>query len=96
VGNVGSGSSVVSRQLLFPLFYMAKKTTRPAARIGDETRTSRRGFASMDPTQLRRIASKGGKAAQESGGAHNWTKEEAQLAGRKGGTVSRRSPAQPK
>jgi general stress protein YciG len=47
-----------------------------------------RGFASMDPEKQRRIASKGGKAAHESGHAHEWTSKEAREAGRKGGLAS--------
>jgi len=66
---------------------------RPAARIGDGSRTSRRGFASMDPTEQRRIASEGGKASHASGQGHKWTAEEAREAGRKGGLTSRRGPS---
>lgn len=44
-----------------------------------------RGFASMDPQKQREIASKGGKAAHQSGRAHEFTSEEAREAGRKGG-----------
>jgi uncharacterized protein len=47
--------------------------------------TSRRGFASMDEEKQREIASKGGKAAHEKGTAHEFTSQEAQEAGRKGG-----------
>ena len=47
-----------------------------------------RGFASMDRDKQREIASKGGKAAHEYGGSHEWTKEEASEAGRKGGLAS--------
>jgi general stress protein YciG len=67
--------------------------TRPAARIGDGSRTSRRGFASMDPAEQRRIASEGGKASHASGQGHKWTTEEAREAGRKGGLTSRRGPS---
>lgn len=48
----------------------------------------RRGFASMTREKQREIASKGGKAAHEKGTAHQWTSEEAQTAGRKGGQVA--------
>ena len=51
-----------------------------------------RGFASMSPEKKREIASKGGKAAHEQGTAHKWTSAEAQAAGRKGGSISRRRP----
>jgi general stress protein YciG len=54
------------------------------------TGKSRRGFASMDPSRQREIASKGGRAAHEKGTAHEWSTDEARDAGRKGGvTVSR-------
>ena len=49
----------------------------------------RRGFASMSPEKHRDICSKGGRAAHEKGTAHEWTREEARDAGRKGGAVSR-------
>jgi general stress protein YciG len=49
-----------------------------------------RGFAAMDPEQQREIARRGGRAAHESGNAHEFTSEEAAEAGRKGGeAVSR-------
>lgn len=43
------------------------------------------GFASMDAARQREIASMGGRAAHESGNAHEFTSEEARIAGRKGG-----------
>jgi general stress protein YciG len=49
-----------------------------------------RGFASMDRTKQREIASKGGRAAHRKGTAHEWTSEEAREAGRKGGMASHR------
>ena len=51
---------------------------------------SNRGFASMDRSKQREIASKGGRAAHEKGTAHEFDAGEARAAGRKGGvTVSR-------
>lgn len=50
--------------------------------------TSKRGFASMDATKQREIASKGGKAAHEKGTAHEFTSEEARIAGSKGGKIA--------
>jgi len=47
----------------------------------------KRGFASMDPDQQRKIASVGGRAAHESGNAHQFDSAEAREAGRKGGEV---------
>ena len=49
-----------------------------------------RGFASMDRSKQREIASKGGKAAHQKGTAHEWTSDEAREAGRKGGMASHR------
>jgi general stress protein YciG len=46
----------------------------------------------MSAEKKREIASKGGKAAHAQGTAHKWTSEEAQAAGRKGGSISRRRP----
>lgn len=52
--------------------------------------TSKRGFASMDRAKQREIASKGGRAAHAKGTAHEFTSDEARVAGRKGGeAVSR-------
>ena len=48
-----------------------------------------RGFASMDRAKQREIASKGGKAAHQKGTAHEWSREEAREAGRRGGQRSR-------
>src|SRR5690348_7943127 len=62
---------------------------------GGASRSSRagrsaRGFAAMDPAQQRRIASEGGRAAHQSGHAHEFDSREAREAGRKGGeAVSR-------
>ena len=53
-----------------------------------------RGFASMDRSKQKEIASKGGKAAHQKGTAHEWTSEEAREAGRKGGMASHRRKQQ--
>ncbi len=47
----------------------------------------KQGFASLSRERVKAIASLGGKAAHQHG-AHEWTREEAQAAGRKGGRVS--------
>ncbi len=49
-----------------------------------------RGFASLDRSSRREIASKGGKAAHQKGTAHEWTAEQAREAGRKHNTTRRR------
>jgi general stress protein YciG len=41
----------------------------------------------MDEARQRKIASKGGKAAHEKGTAHEFTRDEARAAGKKGGEV---------
>jgi general stress protein YciG len=48
---------------------------------------SKRGFASMSKERQREIASKGGKAAHAKGTAHEWSSDEAKVAGSKGGKV---------
>ena len=55
----------------------------------NRSRSSNRGFASMDPQKQREIASEGGRAAHRQGVAHEWSSEEAREAGRKGGQNSR-------
>jgi len=50
---------------------------------------AKRGFASMTREQRTAIARKGGIAAHAMGTAHEWTSREAQVAGKKGGSVSR-------
>ena len=55
--------------------------------------TSRRGFASMDPAKQKEIASKGGRAAHAKGTAHEFTADEARVAGRKGGEAVSRDRA---
>jgi len=54
---------------------------------------SNRGFASMDKERQRAIASAGGRAAHQSGNAHEFTSEEARRAGRQS-HASRRQSAQ--
>ena len=53
-----------------------------------------RGFAAMDRAKVREIASKGGEAAHKAGTAHQFTSEEARIAGKKGGLAphKRRGP----
>ena len=57
------------------------------------TKGKGRGFASMDPDKQRLIASKGGQAAHKKGTAHQWTSEEARMAGRKGGRARQKRKA---
>ena len=54
---------------------------------------SKRGFASMDANRQREIASKGGRAAHAKGTAHEWSSDEARVAGQKGGIAVSRDRA---
>ncbi len=47
----------------------------------------RRGFAAMSPEKQREIARRGGRAAHEKGTAHEFSRDEARAAGRKGGVA---------
>lgn len=53
--------------------------------------SSQRGFAGMNEEQQREISAKGGRAAHQSGNAHEFDSEEAREAGRKGGQASHAS-----
>lgn len=48
----------------------------------------RRGFGSFSSDKLRMVSSKAGKIAHQKGRAHEWTSEEARVAGKKGGRRS--------
>src|SRR5580704_8774451 len=47
-----------------------------------------RGFAAMEPKLVSELAKRGGKAAHRAGTAHQFTSEEARVAGRKGGMAT--------
>lgn len=49
---------------------------------------NKRGFASMPAQKRSEIASMGGKASHAKGKAHEFTPEEAQVAGRKSGQIT--------
>jgi len=53
----------------------------------DRKGISNRGFAAMDREKQRKIASEGGRAAHRQGVAHEWSRDEAREAGRKGGQI---------
>lgn len=52
---------------------------------------SNRGFGAMDSEKQREIAAEGGRAAHQSGNAHEFTSEEAREAGSKGGKAAHES-----
>ncbi len=61
----------------------------PGCEGGTEGKPKRpRGFAAMDRKLVSEIARKGGKAAHSAGTAHEFTSEEARVAGRKGGRAT--------
>lgn len=62
---------------------MATQDSSPQKQDGTGAKRSLRGFAAMDPQRQREIASLGGRAAHQSGHAHEFTTEEARAAGKK-------------
>jgi uncharacterized protein len=61
--------------------------------MADDTPTTDRkprGFAAMPPERRSAIGRQGGIAGHKLGTAHEFTREEAQAAGRKGGQISKR------
>ncbi len=54
----------------------------------EEKPRRRRGFAAMDPKLVSELATRGGKAAHRAGTAHEFSSEEARVAGRKGGMAT--------
>lgn len=60
---------------------------KAVAALGGSMAKGTQGFASMNPSKVRQIASLGGRAAHKKGTAHEFTTEEARLAGRKGGAA---------
>jgi general stress protein YciG len=78
-GGVGGGSGGMS----------GRNDGAGESRGTSNIRKTPRGFAAMDPQAQRAIAAKGGRAAHQKGTAHEFTSEEARVAGRKGGEASR-------
>ena len=71
---------------------MDERSGKDGSEAGSQQRAGRktpRGFAAMNPEAQRAIAAKGGRAAHQKGTAHEFTSEEARIAGRKGGEASR-------
>jgi general stress protein YciG len=63
-------------------------STAPEAKVVEAKPRKPRGFAAMDRTLVSEISRKGGKAAHSAGTAHEFTSEEARIAGRKGGRAA--------
>ncbi len=53
------------------------------------TEKQKKGFAVISPERQREIASMGGKAAHQSGKAHQWNSITASIAGKKGQEAKR-------
>ena len=66
-----------------------KKAERSKAEL--PKRTANRGFAAMDSEKQKRIAREGGRAAHRQGVAHEWSRDEAREAGKKGGEMVSRN-----
>ena len=62
---------------------MDSQTAHDTDNVKPAPKKSLRGFAAMDPQRQREIASLGGRAAHQSGHAHEFTSEEARAAGKK-------------
>ena len=65
---------------------MAETNEKTAATAAKPRRP--RGFAAMDRAIVSEIARKGGKAAHEAGTAHEWSTDEARVAGSRGGAAT--------
>lgn len=61
--------------------------SRDSDRTDSGSKGATRGFAAMDREKQKRIASEGGRAAHRQGVAHEWSRDEAREAGRKGGQI---------
>lgn len=68
---------------------VAKSQSIPNGKAPEAPIKKRRGFAAMDPEQVRELARRGGAAAHRAGTAHEFTSDEARAAGRKGGLAHR-------
>ena len=63
----------------------AEPSEQQSTHVEEKKTPARRGFAAMDESRQKSIASAGGRAAHEKGTAHEFSREEARAAGRKGG-----------
>jgi general stress protein YciG len=65
-----------------------KELEQAAEQVSKKAKRSKRGFASMRPERVRELSRLGGLAAHRAGKAHEFTREEAREAGRKGGRAT--------
>jgi hypothetical protein len=86
------GIQLLRTRMLDWCAHVLLETTSVRVRTVEDWRNvmpGKRGFAAMSVAEQRRIASIGGKRAHAKGRAHEWTQEEARVAGRKGGLARR-------
>jgi hypothetical protein len=77
-----------------PLASIAGITSSSRVAQSATSEKKKRGFAAMNPDQVRELARRGGVAAHRAGTAHEFTSDEARVAGRKGGLASHSLSAQ--
>jgi len=86
--NEGTSTTTVENQspVAEPASQATATTAQPDALVQPEAPAPRRrGFAAMDRDRVKAIASKGGRAAHAAGTAHQFSADEARVAGKKGG-----------
>ena len=64
------------------------ESAEAAVQVNVAPSPKKRGFAALDPELVRELARRGGTAAHRAGTAHEFTREEAKVAGRKGGLAA--------
>jgi general stress protein YciG len=89
--HLSSGEEVMNDQV--PAL-QNESSSSPASNV--DSVKKKRGFAVMDRMQVREIARRGGVAAHRAGTAHEFSSEEARIAGRKGGVASHSRPTEPR
>jgi general stress protein YciG len=90
--HLSSGEEVMNDQV--PVLQNESSSSSPASNV--DSVKKKRGFAVMDRMQVREIARRGGVAAHRAGTAHEFSSEEARIAGRKGGVASHSRPTEPR
>jgi general stress protein YciG len=70
--------------------------TFSAPALASDPPKKKRGFATMSPEQVRELARRGGVAAHRMGTAHEFTRDEARAAGRKGALARSHLQFQPR
>jgi uncharacterized protein len=71
---------------------LAEQSSSPSEPAAEPATKKKRGFATMNPDQVRELARRGGAAAHRAGTAHEFNSDEARAAGRKGGLAAHGKP----